>query len=69
MSNKIIGFCCRCYAKQVIQNPVIHQFKSVKLKHKTREGMKAIKGTCPVCGTKMFKILSKDEKRLLIEDF
>ena len=37
----------KCKAKREIKNP-----QNVILKN----GKKAIKGTCPVCGTKMFRI-------------
>lgn len=42
------GYCVKCKAKRAIANP-----KTVKMAN----GRPALKGTCPVCGTGMFKIL------------
>jgi DNA-directed RNA polymerase subunit RPC12/RpoP len=44
------GRCMKCKAQREIQNP-----EEVVMKN----GMKAVKGTCPVCGTKVFRILGK----------
>jgi Zn finger protein HypA/HybF involved in hydrogenase expression len=41
------GYCVKCKKKREIKDP-----KEVTLKNKK----KATKGTCPVCGTKMFRI-------------
>jgi len=41
------AYCMKCKAKKAIDNP-----KQVKM----RNGRKAVKGTCSVCGTKMYKI-------------
>lgn len=41
------GYCVKCKAKREIKNP-----QNVVLKNKK----KAIKGTCPKCSTKMFRI-------------
>jgi RNase P subunit RPR2 len=41
------GYCVKCKKKQEIKNP-----QKVKLKN----GKPATKGTCPKCGTKMFRI-------------
>ena len=41
------GYCVKCKAKREIQNP-----QKVTLKN----SKPATQGTCPVCGTKMFKI-------------
>lgn len=41
------GYCVKCKAKREIKDP-----KQVTLKNKR----KATKGTCPSCGTKMFRI-------------
>jgi hypothetical protein len=43
------GYCVKCKAKRTIANA-----KQVKMAN----GRPALKGTCPVCGTGMFKILS-----------
>ena len=42
------GYCVKCKAKRTISNA-----KTVKMAN----GRPALKGTCPVCGTGMFKIL------------
>jgi len=44
------GFCVKCKEKREIKNA-----QEVEMKNKRR----ALKGTCPVCGTKIFKILGK----------
>ncbi|MCH8821018.1 hypothetical protein IID23_00665 [Patescibacteria group bacterium] len=41
------AYCVKCKAKKEVQNP-----EQVTMKN----GRKALKGTCPDCGTKMFKI-------------
>jgi ribosomal protein S27E len=42
------GYCVRCKAKQPIADAVEETMKN---------GRKAVKGKCPVCGAVMFKIL------------
>jgi DNA-directed RNA polymerase subunit M/transcription elongation factor TFIIS len=42
------GYCVKCKAKRMMAN-----VKQVKMAN----GRPALKGTCPVCGTGMFKIL------------
>lgn len=44
---KVMGYCVKCKAKREMKNP-----KQVKMKN----GRKAMRGTCPKCGTKMFRI-------------
>ena len=44
------GYCVKCKAKREMDSP-----EEVIMKNK----MKAVKGTCPKCGTKMFRILGK----------
>jgi len=41
------AYCVKCQKKREMKNPT-----KVTLKN----GRKASKGTCPVCGTKMFRI-------------
>ena len=41
------AYCFKCRAKREIQNP-----ESVTLKN----GRPAVRGTCPVCGTQVFRI-------------
>jgi pimeloyl-ACP methyl ester carboxylesterase len=43
------AYCVKCRQKRVIQNP---------RKIVTRKGRSAIEGTCPVCGTKLFRFVS-----------
>jgi hypothetical protein len=42
-----VAYCVKCKAKQEMKDP-----KSITMKN----GRKATQGTCPKCGTKMFKI-------------
>jgi len=42
-----IGYCVKCRAKREMKNP-----KSVTMKN----GRPAVKGTCPTCSKKMFRI-------------
>jgi len=42
------GYCVKCKAKQPISDGVEETMKN---------GRKAVKGRCPVCGAVMFKIL------------
>jgi DNA-directed RNA polymerase subunit RPC12/RpoP len=44
------GRCMKCKKEVEIKDP-----KEVVMKNK----MKAVKGTCPVCGTKVFRIIGK----------
>lgn len=51
---KITGYCVKCKKKQEMQDPT-----EVEIKGKGGVKRRAMKGTCPVCGTKMFRILGK----------
>jgi len=42
-----IGYCVKCRTKREIKKP-----ESITMKN----GRPATKGTCPTCGTKMFRI-------------
>lgn len=44
------AYCVKCKAKRQIKNPVMTTLKN---------GRKAVKGVCPVCGTKLFRIGGK----------
>lgn len=44
------GRCMKCKKNVEIKNP-----QEIVMKN----GMKAVKGTCPICGTKVFKIVGK----------
>ena len=46
------GYCVKCKAKKEMQN---RDASEVVMKN----GRKALKGTCPTCGTKVFRILGK----------
>lgn len=50
------GFCVKCKQKRTMKDPQI-----VEIKGKGGSKRRAVQGTCPVCGTKMFKILKKGE--------
>lgn len=50
------GFCVKCKTKKAMQNPQV-----VEIKGKGGSKRRAVQGTCPTCGTKMFKILKKGE--------
>lgn len=41
------GYCMKCKAKQEIKDAVADKMKN---------GRDCVRGTCPACGTKMFKI-------------
>lgn len=47
MTNDVTMYCVKCRAKRIIKNAV-----STTLKNKKP----AMKGTCPTCGTKTFRI-------------
>jgi len=44
------AYCMKCRAKREIKNP-----QNVVM----RNGRKAVRGICPVCGTKMFKFVAE----------
>ena len=48
------GYCVKCKKKQMIENP-----KEITMKGRGKTKRRAATGTCPVCGTKMFRILGK----------
>jgi Domain of unknown function (DUF5679) len=49
----VVGYCVKCKEKRPITNA-----QEVTMAN----GRPALKGTCPVCGTGMFRILSPDKK-------
>ena len=51
------AYCVKCKAKREMKDP-----KTVDMKGKGGTMRKAATGTCPTCGTKMFKILPNDAK-------
>ena len=46
-ANKMTGYCVKCKKKVEMKNPT---------KTKMKNGRTALKGTCPKCGTKVYKI-------------
>lgn len=50
MNKMTEGRCMKCKAQVEIKNPKDEVMKN---------GMKAIKGECPKCGTKVFRIIGK----------
>lgn len=48
------AYCVKCKAKQDMKDP-----QEVSMKGKGDVERRAMTGTCPVCGTKMFRILGK----------
>lgn len=48
------AYCVKCRAKQEIQDE-----KEIVMKGKGGTKRRALTGTCPKCGTKMFRILGK----------
>ncbi len=54
MAEELTAYCVKCRKKQVMNDP-----KEVTMKGKGNVKRRAATGTCPVCGTKMFRILGK----------
>ena len=52
MSNTLIGHCMKCKTKREMSDVEIVEIKP---------GRPAAKGKCSVCGTGMYKIMSKDD--------
>ena len=50
LTGPITGYCVKCRAKKRMVSPRLVTLKNNRL---------ASQGTCPVCGTKMFRIRSK----------
>ncbi len=51
-----VAYCVKCRAKQEMKDE-----KEVSFAGKGGVERRAMQGVCPVCGTKMFKILGKKE--------
>jgi Zn finger protein HypA/HybF involved in hydrogenase expression len=49
------AYCVKCKKKQPMKDE-----KIIEIKGKGGTKRKAVTGVCPVCGTKMFKILGKE---------
>ncbi len=50
------GYCVKCKAKKAVQNPVADVNK---------RGSAVIYGTCPDCGTKIYRICKADDPEYL----
>jgi Zn finger protein HypA/HybF involved in hydrogenase expression len=50
----VVAYCVKCKAKKEMKDP-----EEVSMKGKGGTKRRAMKGTCPDCGTKMFRILGK----------
>lgn len=50
------AYCVKCKAKREIESP-----KIVSMKGKGGTKRQALTGGCPKCGTKMFRILGKEQ--------
>ncbi len=46
-TRRVEGYCVKCKVRRVMQNPYATT---------TQTGRPAVRGTCPVCGSKMFKM-------------
>ena len=51
-----IAYCVKCKKKQEMKDE-----KEITIKGKGGTQRRAVSGVCPVCGTKMFKILGKEK--------
>jgi hypothetical protein len=54
MADPIQGYCVKCKEKRDIKDA-----NQVEMKGKGGVARLAMTGTCPVCGTKMFRIMGK----------
>lgn len=52
MADKIQAYCVKCKAKRDMKDP-----KEVSFNAKGGKKRNAMQGLCPVCGTKMFRIM------------
>ena len=51
---KMTGYCVKCRDKRVMKDT-----QEITMKGKGKTKRRALKGVCPKCGTKMFRILGK----------
>jgi predicted nucleic acid-binding Zn-ribbon protein len=51
--DEVKAYCMKCKTERVVQEAHVVT---------TKNGRRAAQGTCPVCGTKMFKFLPKADK-------
>ncbi|MFA6309689.1 MAG: DUF5679 domain-containing protein [Clostridia bacterium] len=55
MANEpVVAYCVKCKAKKDMKDP-----QEVEMKGKGGVARRAMTGTCPTCGTKMFRIMGK----------
>jgi len=54
MEQKYEGFCVKCKKKVEIKDP-----QEIEIKGKGGTKRRAVTGVCPICGTKIFRILGK----------
>jgi hypothetical protein len=59
MTNQTEAYCVKCKTKREVKNPV-----EVIFKGKGGKDRKMLKGECPICGTKMCRILSSKETKI-----
>jgi hypothetical protein len=52
MAEAVVGYCVKCKEKREMKNPV-------EVKMGKDGSRRAMKGTCSVCGTGMYRILGK----------
>ena len=48
--DEVKAYCMKCKTERIVKDPQVVT---------TKNGRRAAQGTCPVCGTKMFKFLPK----------
>jgi len=53
-NQQVEGYCVKCKKKQIMNDP-----EEVTMKGKGNVKRAAMKGICPACGTKMFRIMGK----------
>jgi len=53
----VIGYCVKCKDKKEMKDP-----REVSMKGKGGVERRAMTGTCPDCGTKMFRIMGKKKE-------
>lgn len=53
----VIAYCVKCKDKREMKGP-----QEVAMKGKGGVERRAMTGTCPVCGTKMFRIMGKKKE-------
>lgn len=53
-----MAYCVKCRAQREIKNPLDMTMKN---------GKKAVTGTCPVCGTKLFRIGGYEKPSVLLD--